>query len=226
MAAPGRDPAGTAAAALMAHFVFDDAEHRYALMPGSRHVPSVTQVLEAVGMAPDLAHLPAFYRDRGRAIHEAMALHLTGRLDEDSLDDRIRPFVEHGQRWLELVEADPIAVELRWVHTRLEYGGTLDLLCDSKLGPLLVDWKSTFTDPAYEVQVGGGYAPLVLEAAELGAINAEPEFVAAARMAVVVLKPEIPKPAWVPRHDRSGLSNAAIFEAALTVAQWRRAHRR
>ncbi len=210
----------------MAHFQFDDDAHRYAIMPGSRHVPSVTQVLDKLGMSPDLSHLPLYYRDRGRAIHQAMALHLTGRLDNASLDDRIRPFVEHGQAWLELVEAEPIAVEMRWVHRRLEYGGTLDLFCGSKLGPLIVDWKSTFTDPSYDVQVAGGYEPLLLDAVDAGAVNAELAEVTAARIAIVVLKPQIPKPHWCARHDRGGIANADLFEAALTVAKWRRAQRR
>lgn len=210
----------------MAHFIFDEAEHRYAIMPGSRHVPSVTQVLEAAGMAPDLSHLDAFYRDRGRAVHRAMALHLVGRLDESTLDPRVAPFVEHGKAWLELVEAEPIAVEFRWVHTRLEYGGTLDLLCASKLGPLIVDWKSTFTDPAYEVQVAGGYEPLLWDAMEAGALAADEDLLSRARIAVVVLKPEIPRCHWCPRHAAGGTANADLFEAALTVARWQRAHRR
>lgn len=209
----------------MAHFLFDDDAHRYVLMPGSRCVPSVTQVLEGVGMAPDLSHLPEYYRGRGQAIHTAMALHLVGRLDWSTVDDRVLPFVENGARWLDLVGAEPLVVEHRWVHTVHEYGGTLDLFANTKLGHMLIDWKSTMHDPAYEVQVAGGYAPLILEAAEQGAVNLEPEMVREARMAVVTLKTEVPKVHWCPRH-RAGLSNAELFRQALTVAKWRQSHRR
>ncbi|KKN56862.1 hypothetical protein LCGC14_0567870 [marine sediment metagenome] len=208
----------------MAHFQFDEGTHTYAL-PGSRHVPSVTQVLEGTGMAPDFSFLPDYYLHRGQAIHKAMALHLLGTLEQETLDERIRPFVEAGQEWLELVEARPIVIEHRWVHTVLEYGGTLDLFADTKLGHLIVDWKASIMDEAYEVQVAGGYAPLLLEAAEHGAINAEPELVAAARMAVVTLKGRA-KPHFVPAHNNAGLAQTAVFRAALTVAKWRQAHRR
>ena len=73
--------------------------------------------------------------------------------------------------------------------------------------------------------MAGGYAPLLLEAAEHGAINADPELVAAARMAVVTLKGRA-KPHFCPVHNNAGLAQTAVFRAALTVAKWRQAHRR
>lgn len=210
----------------MAHFIFDSASHRYALMPGSRHVPSVTQVLELVGIAPDFSYLDPYYRERGRAIHTAMSLELLGRLDESTLDPRIVPFVERGRRWLEALEVTPLVVEHRWCHTVLEYGGTLDLFCESKLGPLLIDWKATQHDPAYEIQVAGGYAPLLLEAAEHGAVPIAPGDLHRARMAVVTLGTEMPKMHWCGREHRGGILNTELFRAALTVAKWRQTNRR
>lgn len=205
----------------MSHFTFDEEAHRYTMEPGSRPVPSVTQVLDGVGMSPDLSHLYPIYRERGKAIHRAMALHLAGRLDHDTLDERVRPFVEHGIAWLEMVEAVPRVVEHRWVHTVFEYGGTLDLFADTKLGPMLIDWKSTTHDPSYEIQVAGGYEPLLLEAAEQGAVPVTPDEVRAARCVVVTLKQEIPK-----RHVCPRPRAAEIFRAALAVMKWREAYGR
>lgn len=210
----------------MAHFVFDEATHVYAMMPGSRQVPSVTQVLETTGMAPDLSFLDAYYRERGRAIHTAMALELMGTLDDATLDERIVPFIERGRRWLEQLEVTPLVVEHRWVHTILEYGGTLDLFCESKIGPLLIDWKSTMFDPAYEIQVAGGYEPLLIEAAENGAVGIAPGDVKAARMAVVTLGTEMPKMHWCGRQNKAGILNRDLFRAALTVVKWRQSQRR
>lgn len=208
----------------MAHFTFDEAAHRYAV--GSVHVPSVTQVLEGTGMAPDLSHLPEYYRHRGRAIHTAMALHLAGRLDESTLDERIVPFIDHGRAWLDAIEAQPLVIEHRWVHTALLYGGTLDLFCDSKIGLLLVDWKSTFHDPAYDVQVAGGYAPLLLEAAEHGAVPIEPAQVMEARLAVVTLKQPMGKMHECGRHGRGGVAHSETFRHALEIMRWRNEHGR
>ena len=205
----------------MSHFIFDEGPHVYVLMPGSVVVPSVTQVLDAAGMSPDLSHLPDFYRDRGRAIHRAMALHLHGTLDASTLDERVAPFIENGQRWLDNVGAVPLVVEHRWVHMSHEYGGTMDLFCDSKLGPLLIDWKSTMHDPSYEIQVAGGYEPLLLDAAAAGAVAVDVEHVAAARIAVVTLKQPMGKTHWCARHGRGGVAHADTFRAALAVVRWR-----
>lgn len=205
----------------MSHFIYSDEEHRYAIMPGSRRVPSVTQVLEHVGMSPDFSFLDGYYLERGRAIHSALALELQGRLDWDSLDDRVRPFVERGCNWLDAIDAKPLVVEFRWVHRTLEYGGTLDVFADSKLGPILVDWKAVIFDRCYEVQVAGGYEPMLIDGAAAGAVPVEPEVVREARIAVVTLGNEMPKAHWVPRAD-----HAAVFQAALAVSQWRTAHKR
>lgn len=210
----------------MAHFLFDEATHVYSMMPGSRHVPSVTQVLETTGMAPDLSFLDPYYRERGRAIHTAMALELMGKLDESTLDERIVPFIERGRRWLEQLEVTPLVVEHRWCHTVLEYGGTLDLFCDSKVGLLFIDWKSTMFDPAYEIQLAGGYEPLLIEAAEHGAVGIAPGDVIKARMAVVTLGTEMPKMHWCSRQNKAGILNRDLFRAALTVAKWRQSQRR
>ena len=204
----------------MAHFTFEEDDHVYALAGGAA-VPSVTQVLEATGLAPDLSFLDPWYRERGKAVHQAMALELVGDLDWDSLDERIRPFVQHGRDWLDAVGATPLIVEHRWVHRILGYGGTMDLYAESKLGPLLIDWKTNYYDPAHDVQVAGGYLPLLLEAAEEGAVAAAPGDVRKARMATVTLGTEMPKPHWTSREN-----HAELFQAALAVLTWRRNHRR
>lgn len=203
----------------MSDFTFDEATHTYRV--DGRRILSVTQVLDIAGMSPDFSHLDPWYMERGRAIHSAMALELLGELDDDTLDPRIVRFVEAGRRWLELVEAVPQAVEFRGAHRVLEYAGTLDLFCQSKLGPLLIDWKSTMFDESYAVQVAGGYEPLLLEAAQDGAVGVDPLEVRAARCAVVTLGTDMPKTHWIKRGK-----NRATFEAALTVVQWRNRFRR
>ncbi len=204
----------------MAHFTFDADEHVYDLT-GVGPVPSVTQILEAAGMAPDFSFLDPWYRERGKAVHRAMALELMGDLDWGSLDGRILPFIIHGRDWLDAVRATPLVVEHRWVHRTLGYGGTMDLFAESTLGPLLIDWKTNYYDPAHDVQVAGGYEPLLLESAEEGAVAVAPGDVRKARMATVTLGTEMPKAHWITRDN-----HPEIFQAALAVVTWRRNHRR
>lgn len=211
----------------MAHFRFNEEDHRYEVRArtgttenGWRQIPSVTQVLEAAGLAPDFSFLDPFYLERGAAIHEAVALDLRGELDWTSLDDRIRPFVDHARNWLDAIGATPLVVEFRWADKIHGYAGTLDLFCESKLGPLLIDWKAAHIDPAYAVQVAGGYEPLLLQAAEEGAVPVAPGDVRRARIGIVNLKTEMPKVDWINRDN-----NVEIFRAALAVTTWRTQHR-
>jgi hypothetical protein len=204
----------------MAHYGFDAETHTYYLTPADtepRVVPSVTQVLEHVGMAPDLDHLPRYYMDRGRAIHRAVGLELYGRLDWSTLDERIEPFVRRAREFLELLEITPLVIEFRWVCRVHGYGGTLDLFAESNLGPVLIDWKATTHDQSYAVQVAGGYLPLLEQAAEEGAVPVAPGDVKKARLAVVTLGTDIPKPHWITKDN-----NREIFRAALAVSQWRK----
>lgn len=200
----------------MAHFSFDAGEHIYYAEPERRAVPSVTQVLERAGMSPNFDHLPRYYLDRGSAIHTAIALELYGRLDWSTLDERIEPFVTRARDFLEALDVTPLVIEFRWVCMVHEYGGTLDLFCESKLGPLLVDWKSTTHDQSYAVQLAGGYLPLLEQAAEEGAVPVAPGDVKKARLAVVTLGTDMPKPHWVLKDN-----NREVFRAALAVSNWR-----
>jgi len=210
----------------VSHFTFDEAHHHYVLEPdehgrGHRRVPSVTQVLEHAGMSPDFSHLDPYYMERGSAIHRAVALDMLGKLDESTLDERIIPYVENARTWLSSLEVTPLIVEFRWVHTVLEYGGTLDLFCESKLGLLLIDWKAVIYDRSYAIQLAGGYRPMLINAAEAGAVPVTPGDVAEARMAVVTLATEFPKAHWVPIDI-----NPELFQAALTCSRWRTANKR
>ncbi|MDE2022352.1 MAG: hypothetical protein KGI71_05590, partial [Patescibacteria group bacterium] len=65
-------------------FTFDAATHTYRI--GGHVVPSVTQVIRscAPGWMAD-----EWYLERGKAVHEAIRLSISGRLDWTELDPRI-----------------------------------------------------------------------------------------------------------------------------------------
>lgn len=104
---------------------FDPIAHVYAI--GDRTLPSVTQILQAVGIADFTAPwFTADVRDRGSYVHAAILFDTEGELDEDALDPALEPYVagwrkfrqESGaviEHW-ERVVGDPI----------LGYAGTLD----------------------------------------------------------------------------------------------------
>lgn len=197
---------------------FEPEPHRYTL--GGHPVPSVTQVLHACAMLPDYSRLDPYYRVRGSAVHRAIALDLLGRLDQHSVDEHTRPYLERARRLIDTLGIVPRVVEHRWAleTSAGAYAGTLDLFCDSELGPLLLDWKAGQWESAHAVQVAGGYLPLLEDAAREAAVPVEPEEVRGCRVAVVTLNKELPSPTWVERDGQ-----VEIFRAALAVARWRRA---
>ena len=201
------------------HFSFEKEGHVYT-MDGAR-IPSVTEVLGENRMLPDYRALDPYYAIRGTAVHEAVALELQGRLDWDSLDEHTRPYVERAARLIEMLQIEAMAVETQWASRAYRYAGTVDLFCRSNLGPLLLDWKAGGPEVAHKIQVGGGYRPLMIEAAEEGAVPMEPTEVRHARAGVVCLNTEIPKPLWVDNLEQAEL----IFRSALVLTNFRRTHK-
>jgi len=121
--------------------IFDAAAHRYTL--AGVDLPSVTQVLESVGLI-DYSHIPWPTRqmalERGRAVHEAIALDLEGDLDEDSADEAgVLGYVQAARAARQhLGILAPTAWEERVYHEAWQYAGTIDL----RVGNMVVDWKT------------------------------------------------------------------------------------
>jgi len=120
----------------------DTHAHQYRIE--GRIVPSVTKILEAVGLI-DYSHIPSSSRqmalERGHLVHEAIALDLAGDLDEASAEEiGILGYVQAARdARAALGILVPHAVEERVYHPSLDYAGTLDL----RAGNILIDWKTT-----------------------------------------------------------------------------------
>jgi len=143
--------------------------HEYRI--NGRLVPSVTQVLEAVGLI-DYSHIPWQTRqmalERGRAVHEAIALDLAGDLDEESAGEiGILGYVRAARAArAALGILVPHAVEERVYHPRLDYAGTLDL----RAGNILVDWKMNSAEYWVRFQLAA-YAACLASAGNDSAIH-------------------------------------------------------
>lgn len=75
----------------MAELTFDDKSHEY--KAGGIRVPSVTQILEAVGMYKGLENIPKnilkVAAERGHAVHSMIEFHAQGDLDESTIDPEL-----------------------------------------------------------------------------------------------------------------------------------------
>ncbi len=144
---------------------FNEARHEYRL--DGRVVPSVTQVIQSI--APQ-REVDEWYLQRGSAVHHAIALAMTNRLDWESVDERIKGRVDAIMTFVSDEKLEPILIERRMASYRYRFAGTLDLVArHPSHGPIIADWKGSIT-PQSEVQLGA-YGLLI---EEMGAIDPLP----------------------------------------------------
>jgi hypothetical protein len=130
------------------NFKFDPINHEY--FSGTRKLPSVTDIVGDVCGNPQYAN--EFHLQRGSMVHKAVALYLQGRLDEKSVDERIRGKVEAAKKAIkELSLEPPYLIEQKMFHPIYLFGGTSDVLSRNAI---LTDWKSSHS-AATEIQEGG-----------------------------------------------------------------------
>ena len=125
---------------------FEKETHIYTV--NNKTIPSVSKIVnEVVGL-----HYIAdeWYLQRGNAIHKALALYIKGKLNENSIDERIQAYVENGKKAIKDLHLIPTLIETPLYHKTLNFAGTPDLLSDT----ILIDWKTNHSDNS-EIQLGG-----------------------------------------------------------------------
>jgi hypothetical protein len=115
-------------------FQFDEATHQYLFGEQKRRVPSVTQILQGVGISPDLSHIRPeileIARERGVRGHLACQYLLENALDWATVADDIYGYVLACERFINETGfvAEPGMVEHQGVNTinGMSYGFRLD----------------------------------------------------------------------------------------------------
>lgn len=188
---------------------FDDAAHEYRYQ-GSR-VPSVTQVLDCL---QDLSHIPAARLARksaiGTAVHRACELYLLGDLDQDSVHELIRPYLDQFIRFLKVGGFVPYLTERRVFSARYRYAGTLDLFGLLNQRKALIDIKTA-------CQMSPVYGPQT--AAYAAALEEETGLITEDRY-VLKITPESFE--LIPQNERTDIN---VFHAALAVRTWAARHK-
>lgn len=97
---------------------------------GGVWIPSVTEILEQVGLAQDFSSVPPAVlehaRLRGRALHKAIAWHALGILDEGSIHPEIEPGFRAYQRFLAEAKHEPLWSEKELRHPTWKFCGHPD----------------------------------------------------------------------------------------------------
>lgn len=124
----------TAAQSLLNDFnvEFEPDGHVYTYQ--GQHWPSITQILKAEGFI-DTTWFDEWSRDKGSMVHMACHYDITGELDEDSLDDEIRPYLAAFRKFMAESGFTVTHAEAPGVNTTHSYSGTPDLIgCFPKPG--------------------------------------------------------------------------------------------
>jgi hypothetical protein len=201
---------------------FDSPTHVYRLF--GEPIPSVTQVLEAEGIAPRMGNWPGveFAGNRGTAVHQAIALYADDDLEEGSLDDAVVPYFES---FLGFEAERGLRFTLCEYHTAslvFRVGGTLDFA--GRLGmqtgePWILDWKSGAAGPSHEVQVSA-YKAILHEECLMGDDQELTELVEAAKLGLVYLNAD-GSPAEL-SCVRNYEDCRAVFQAAARLYHWKK----
>lgn len=205
-------------------FEFDEEAHEYRV--DGVVYPSVTQILSGLGMTKDLSFLSPFYRQRGTAVHACIRLHLEGHEIDWEFEgaDEVLPRFEKAVEFCSDWQLEPIVVEKPMYSALYGYAGTVDTYCWSGKsdGAVVVDWKGSIYDKAYDMQVEA-YAELLHE----NFADVVPEKWAWSRSAVrscpayVVTLGSSGKKAGVHEVDRLA-GNRELFLAAAAVYNWKK----
>jgi hypothetical protein len=131
---------------MSATFQFVPEEHAY-IQNGIR-VPSVTQILELVGIV-DYSHIPDSILDRkaeiGTAAHAAAHYYDEGDLDLNSVGEEASPYVTAWMKFRAETNFKPDLIEYRGIANvdGMEYGYTLDRVGTFQGRPHLLEIKCT-----------------------------------------------------------------------------------
>lgn len=141
---------------------FEESGHRYRIE--GKQVPSVTQVLALLDHYSGVqSHILEAARDFGVAGHKGMALAIRERLDWNSVDPYLFPYLEKGMEFLTEVQKHSTVTgsEIIVGDPKLKVAGTIDLVTESPRYTDLYEFKFTYATPAQVGLQTAAYAHLL-----------------------------------------------------------------
>ena len=135
----------------MTGLVFDPERHAYIL--DGRVIPSVTQILTAEGIINGQWYTEDGRR-RGGHVHLALRYLDEGRLDEDSVTDEVRPYLEAWGRFLSETGFICLQIEQPFADRNLGFAGTPDRVgwMDGDKTLSIIDIKTGAPEPWHALQ--------------------------------------------------------------------------
>jgi len=91
-------------------------------------VPSATRLLRDIGIT-DISHVPEWALERGRHVHRALEFFDQGDLDEDSVVEEFRGYVESWKRFRTAHDPEIVRVEHRFESPLWRVSARPDVVC-------------------------------------------------------------------------------------------------
>jgi len=109
---------------------FDEEHHIFTV--GGEIIPSVTSIIRKAGLTPDWSQIDniEWYAQRGQYIHRATELWEQGALDEDTVDDEIRPYLDAYKSFRDDYPIKVVGQEVRLWHPQYRYAGIIDMIIE------------------------------------------------------------------------------------------------
>lgn len=131
---------------------FDAVNHTYIL--DGQPVPSVTQILTDMGLI-DATWFTDYSRERGKLVHRIIQWHLSGELDETTVDDTLRGYLDAWKRFEVYAGFTPTAIEKPLASSVYHFAGTPDYIGTLNGVEVIIDAKTGTIFPAMALQLSG-----------------------------------------------------------------------
>jgi hypothetical protein len=132
---------------------FNEASHTYTVS-GVKY-PSVTQIISGMGLYGDTSFFTDESRNRGTFVHRIIQWHLSGELDESTIDPVLRPYFD---AWLKFEKEAAYVSDICenvMASEIYHFAGTVDHIGHLNGYFCLIDVKTGVPAPATALQLGG-----------------------------------------------------------------------
>jgi hypothetical protein len=129
---------------------FDPATHTYTL--NGEKVPGITQIIADMGLI-DPSWFTDYSRERGTFVHRIIQWHLSGELDEETVDESLIGYLNAWKQFELDAGFVPTAIEVPLASELYRYAGTPDYIGRLNGCEAVIDAKSGGISPATGLQL-------------------------------------------------------------------------
>ena len=138
----------------MPEIVFNESDHSYRV--GGARFPSVTQIIADMGLYGNAAdYFTEWSRERGSFVHKIIQWHLSGELDEATIDPALQPYFDAWRRFEQEAGYVSDACEKVMASEFYKFAGTVDHIGHLNGYYCILDVKTGALSPATAIQMGG-----------------------------------------------------------------------